>query len=76
MEFQEERLRHQNASEAAHKAAYEKFSTEAKKADRELAEIATHDELTMREKFDKIQNILSGLPKEVRHEIESALFKK
>uniref|UniRef100_A0A914D9G1 SXP/RAL-2 family protein Ani s 5-like cation-binding domain-containing protein n=1 Tax=Acrobeloides nanus TaxID=290746 RepID=A0A914D9G1_9BILA len=73
VEFQEERLRHQEASAAAHKAAYEKFSPAAREADRKLAEIATHDELTASEKYTRIEKILRSLPTNIKSSISLRL---
>ena len=65
--------KHQEASEAAHKAALAKFSADAKSADEKLTAIANNPALSAKAKGEEIEKILSGLPKNVREEIEKAM---
>jgi len=71
--FKEELKKHQSNAETAHKAAIDKFSPEAKDADEKLSTIANDAKLTAQEKGQKIEQLLNGLPENVRQEIETAM---
>ena len=71
--FKGELKKHQEASESAHKAAVAKFSADAKGADEKLSAIANNPALSAKEKGEKIEEIIKGLPKAVREEIEKAM---
>ena len=64
---------YQAKSEAAHEAALAKFTADAKKADEQLTKIANQDDISAKEKGKKIEAIISGLPQNVRDEIEKAM---
>ncbi|MFH4977688.1 hypothetical protein AB6A40_004397 [Gnathostoma spinigerum] len=57
----------------AHQKAYEKFSPEAKKIDRELTAIANNNQLTGQEKLKRFAEIMKNMPNSVREEIQKAM---
>uniref|UniRef100_A0A915EPK8 SXP/RAL-2 family protein Ani s 5-like cation-binding domain-containing protein n=1 Tax=Ditylenchus dipsaci TaxID=166011 RepID=A0A915EPK8_9BILA len=71
--FKTEMKQHHSAADAAHKAALEKFSPEAKAADEKLSAVATNPALTAEQKGKEIEKIVNGLPAGVRAEIEKAM---
>jgi len=72
-EFKTQMKEHHSVADAAHKAAVEKFSPEAKAADEKLSEIATHVGLTAEQKHKEIEKVVNSLSPTVRAEIEKAM---
>lgn len=65
--------KHEALSDAAHKAAVAKFSADAKAADEKLSAVADNPDFTAKEKGQKLEEIISKLPKKVQEEIEKAM---
>ncbi|KAI1711989.1 OV-17 antigen [Ditylenchus destructor] len=61
------------AADAAHKAAIDKFSPDAKAADEKLSAVATNSALTAEQKGREIEKIVNSLSPSVRQEIEKAM---
>uniref|UniRef100_A0AC34FLH0 SXP/RAL-2 family protein Ani s 5-like cation-binding domain-containing protein n=1 Tax=Panagrolaimus sp. ES5 TaxID=591445 RepID=A0AC34FLH0_9BILA len=71
--FKDELKKYEQTGEAAHKAAIEKFSADAKAADEKLSAIANNPAFSAKEKGQKLEEIISKLPKKVQEEIEKAM---
>uniref|UniRef100_A0A914XQ97 SXP/RAL-2 family protein Ani s 5-like cation-binding domain-containing protein n=1 Tax=Panagrolaimus superbus TaxID=310955 RepID=A0A914XQ97_9BILA len=71
--FKDELKQFEQTGEAAHKAAIEKFSADAKAADEKLSAIANNPAFSAKEKGQKLEDIISKLPKKVQEEIEKAM---
>uniref|UniRef100_A0A914QPI6 SXP/RAL-2 family protein Ani s 5-like cation-binding domain-containing protein n=1 Tax=Panagrolaimus davidi TaxID=227884 RepID=A0A914QPI6_9BILA len=73
IEFRDELKKYQETSEAAHKASIAKFTADAKSADEKLSAVANNPAFSAKEKGQKLEEIISKLPKNVQEEIEKAM---
>ncbi|CAI4221434.1 unnamed protein product [Auanema sp. JU1783] len=72
-QFQKTVADEQAKGEQAHQAALAKFSPAAKDADAKLSAIANNKGLTVQQKGQQIDALLTSLPANVRQEIEAAM---
>ena len=66
-------MMHMASGEKAHQEALEKFSPEAKEADTKFTAIVSDKTLTAKAKQEKIEKLMTELPKKVREEIENEM---